>query len=57
MFTVLRKRDLFGSWSLIRERGRIGRAGRAKIEVCDSLEEAVEAFNVKLRQKQRRGYS
>ena len=72
MFTVLRKRDpqrnmarfyelsvqpnLFGSWSLIREWGRIGRGGRVKIELCDSLEEAISAYNVMLKQKQRRGY-
>jgi predicted DNA-binding WGR domain protein len=48
---------LFGGWSLIREWGRIGRPGRMKIEMCDSLEEAVAALNVKLRQKQRRGYA
>ncbi len=73
MFTVLRKRDparnmarfyapsvqhsLFGSWSLIREWSRIGRGGRVKIDLCDSLEHAGAAFNVMLRQKQRRGYS
>jgi predicted DNA-binding WGR domain protein len=64
-FTILRKRDpqrnlarfyalsvqpnLFGSWPLIREWGRIGRGGRMKIELCDSLEQAVAAFNVMLR--------
>jgi predicted DNA-binding WGR domain protein len=30
--------NLFGSWSLIREWGRIGRPGQVKIELCDSLE-------------------
>jgi predicted DNA-binding WGR domain protein len=70
--TILRKRDpqhnlaqfyalsvqpnLFGSWFLSREWGRIGQGGRVKIELCDPLEEAVTAFYVKLRQKQRRGY-
>jgi predicted DNA-binding WGR domain protein len=71
-FTMLRKWDpqrnmarfyalsvqpnLFGSWSFIREWSRIGRGRRMKIELCDSLEEAVAAFNVKLSQKQKRGY-
>jgi hypothetical protein len=32
-----------------------GEDRRVKIELCDSLVEAAEAFNVKLRQKQRRG--
>jgi predicted DNA-binding WGR domain protein len=48
--------NLFGRWSLIREWGRIGRPGRVKIDLCDSLEEAAHAFNGKLHQKQRRGY-
>jgi predicted DNA-binding WGR domain protein len=72
VFTVLRKRDpqrnmarfwalsvqlnLFGSWSLIREWGRIGQGRRVKIELCDSLEEAISAYDVMLKQKQRRGY-
>ena len=71
--TVIRKRDpaenmarwygpsvqpnLFDGWSRIREWGRIGRSGRIKIELCDSLEEAVAAYNVMLRKKQRRGYT
>ena len=70
--TILQKRDseqnqhryylldvqphLFGGWSFIREWGRIGRPGRIKIDLCDTLEEAAHAFNEKLRQKQRRGY-
>ena len=73
VFTVLHKRDpaknmarfyalsvqpnLFGSWSLIKEWGRIGRGGRVRIDLCDSLDEAVTAYNVMLRQKQRRGYT
>jgi predicted DNA-binding WGR domain protein len=49
--------NLFGSWSLIREWGRIGRPGQVKIELCDSLEEATDAFHGKRRQKQQRGYA
>jgi predicted DNA-binding WGR domain protein len=72
VFTVLRKRDpacnmarfyvlsvhpnLFGSWSLIREWGRIGRRGRVRIDLCDSLDEAVAPYSVMLKRKQRRGY-
>jgi predicted DNA-binding WGR domain protein len=48
--------NLFGTWSLIREWGRIGRPGRVQIDLCDTLEEAAHAFNGKLRQKQRHGY-
>jgi predicted DNA-binding WGR domain protein len=48
---------LFGGWSVIREWGRIGHPGQVKIDLCDSLEEAAQTFNGKLRQKQRRGYA
>jgi predicted DNA-binding WGR domain protein len=48
---------LFGGWSLIREWGRIGRPGQVKIDLCDSLEEATNAFDGKLQQKRRRGYA
>ena len=49
--------NLFGTWSLIREWGRIGQPGRVKIDLCESLEEAARAFEGKRRQKQRRGYA
>jgi predicted DNA-binding WGR domain protein len=48
--------NLFGSWSIIREWGQIGRGGRVKIDWCNPLEEAAAAFAVKLREKQKRGY-
>jgi predicted DNA-binding WGR domain protein len=48
---------LFGGWSLIREWERIGYPGQVKIGLCGSLEEAAQAFDGKLRQKQRRGYA
>jgi predicted DNA-binding WGR domain protein len=72
-FTILQKRDpqrnqyryylltvqpnLFGTWSLIREWGRIGRPGRMKIDLRESHEEASAVLHRKLRQKQRRGYA
>jgi predicted DNA-binding WGR domain protein len=49
--------NLFGTWSLIREWGRIGWPGRVKIDLCDSLEEAAHAFDGKLHQKRRRSYA
>ncbi len=49
--------NLFGTCSLIREWGRIGRPGRIQIDLCDTREEASAAFEKKLRQKQRRGYA
>ena len=49
--------NLFGTWSLVREWGRIGRPGRMQIDLCDTREEAAAAFERKLRQKQRRGYA
>jgi len=49
--------NLFGTWSFIREWGRIGQPSQVKIELCNSLEEATDAFHGKLRQKRRRGYA
>ena len=49
--------NLFGSWSVIREWGRIGRRGQQRVELCDSREEADRVFVAKLRQKRRRGYN
>jgi predicted DNA-binding WGR domain protein len=49
--------NLFGTWSLIRKWGRIGKPGQVKIDLCDSLEDAIDAFHGKLHQKQRRGYA
>jgi predicted DNA-binding WGR domain protein len=49
--------NLFGTWSLFREWGRIGTSGQVKIDLCDSLEEVTGAFYGKLHQKQRRGYA
>jgi predicted DNA-binding WGR domain protein len=49
--------NLFGTWSLIREWGRIGRPGQVRIDLCDSLDEAAHAFEGKRLQKQRRGYA
>jgi len=49
--------DLFGGWSLVREWGRIGRAGRLRLESCATLTEAQAALERQRRAKQRRGYA
>jgi predicted DNA-binding WGR domain protein len=49
--------DLFGGWSLVREWGRIGRAGRVRLESCATLTEAQAALERQRRAKQRRGYA
>jgi hypothetical protein len=41
--------NLFGTWSLIREWGRIGHPSQMKIDLCDSREEASAVFDEKLR--------
>ncbi len=46
----------FGDATLIREWGRIGTAGQPKINLHDSEGAALEALEMWLRRKQRRGY-
>jgi len=48
--------SLFGDAALIREWGRIGTAGRRKIELHENRDRAIEALETWLRRKQRRGY-
>jgi predicted DNA-binding WGR domain protein len=48
--------SLFSDATLIREWGRIGTAGQRKIELHDSEGAAMEALEMWLRRKQRRGY-
>lgn len=48
--------SLFGDAALVREWGRIGTAGRRKIELHESKGNAVEALETWLRRKQQRGY-
>lgn len=48
--------SLFGDTALIREWGRIGTAGQRKIELHNSEGSAMEALEVWLRRKQKRGY-
>lgn len=48
---------LFGQWALIREWGRIGRAGTARSVVFATLGEAEAALRDQRRLKERRGYS
>jgi predicted DNA-binding WGR domain protein len=47
---------LFGEWSLVREWGRIGRAGTVRMEVHPSRGKADLALISKWAEKHRRGY-
>ena len=51
------QRDLFGGASLIREWGRIGTAGRQRIDTFVDEGRAVSALMALSQQKRRRGYS
>jgi predicted DNA-binding WGR domain protein len=48
--------NLFGTWSLIREWGRIGCAGRERIEWHETELDARRVMSRKMREKRRRGY-
>ena len=48
--------NLFGGWSLVREWGRIGRAGRMHADLYPTLAAAQLALDIKLREKGRKGY-
>jgi predicted DNA-binding WGR domain protein len=47
---------LFGEWELVREWGRIGRAGRVRHDAYPSAGLAFDALSELRRQKGRRGY-
>jgi predicted DNA-binding WGR domain protein len=47
---------LFGDTALIREWGRIGSAGRRRLDLYVDSETATEALDVWLARKRRRGY-
>jgi len=48
--------DLFGGWSLVREWGRIGRAGKVMTTPFPSPSEAERALGRLRRRKEKRGY-
>ena len=50
------QRDLFGQWCLMRQWGRIGRAGRSSITVYGSPDEANQSLNTIRSRKAKRGY-
>lgn len=50
------QRNLFGEWVLMREWGRIGRAGRMKVEYFAQAARAAEALKTMAAAKQQRGY-
>jgi predicted DNA-binding WGR domain protein len=47
---------LFGEWELVREWGRIGRAGRVRHDPYCSAGMALDALSALKREKGRRGY-
>ena len=56
-YTLSIEPNLFGAWSLMRRWGRIGASGRQRTDWHESQEEAEQAMQRKLREKQRRGYA
>lgn len=48
--------NLFGSTTLIREWGRIGRRGQRRVEIHDNWTKAAESLEGWLRRKRKRGY-
>lgn len=48
--------DLFGSWCVVKEWGRIGRSGQIRTTKCNSLLEASRLADLYLKSKERRGY-
>lgn len=55
-YTVSVQPNLFGSFSLIREWGRIGSKGQVRIDFHASEEEALTFMQRKIQEKRRRGY-
>lgn len=49
--------DLFGAWCLVREWGRIGRAGRVRFDPYPTAAEAEAALARQRAAKMRRGYA
>lgn len=47
---------MFGSWSVLREWGRIGSPGRVQLRTFDSEEEAQRAEQQGIKKRQRHGY-
>ena len=50
------QQDLFGTWDVIREWGRIGRAGRVRVDPYPTEEEAAAWMQRQRAAKQGRGY-
>ncbi|WP_082877645.1 WGR domain-containing protein [Methylomonas koyamae] len=48
---------IFSNWSLVREWGRVGSPGTVRSNWYETQEEAIEARNNMLRNKQRKGYA
>ncbi len=50
------ERDLFGAWCVVREWGRVGRAGQIRSAPFPTLHDAEAALTRQQRAKERRGY-
>ncbi len=50
------ERDLFGAWCVVREWGRVGRAGQVRSAPFPTLSDAEAAMARQQRAKERRGY-
>lgn len=55
-YTLTIARTLFGSWTLIREWGRIGHSGTVRESWFETENAAIEASAKIRKQKERRGY-
>ena len=55
-YSITVSRTLFGSWTLIREWGRIGHPGTVRETWFETEADAIEAGAKIRRQKERRGY-
>ena len=55
-YRIMVTRTLFGPWSMIRERGRIGSSGTVRETWYDSEQDALDAGGKLLKQKTKRGY-
>ena len=49
--------DLFGEWGVVREWGRIGQAGRYRVDPYPTVAQAEERMQLQQAAKQGRGYA
>ena len=56
-YTLSIQPTLFGEWTLVREWGRLGSAGRVRTDCYASAGQAIDALYALAQAKRRRGYS